>query len=137
MMKPTERALFVALAAAVLAKPLTAQQSIKTSFDRTTLPKAGAEPKLTLPTWTRTTLSNGAQLVVSEKHDLPLVSFSMGFTGGANQYEPAGKTGVAGFTSQMMSEGTATRTGDEISSALQLLGTSVSFAIGAEGGSVG
>ncbi|MEO5510918.1 MAG: pitrilysin family protein, partial [Longimicrobiales bacterium] len=72
-----------------------------------------------------------------EKHDLPLVSFSMGFTGGANQYEPAGKTGVASFTSQMMSEGTTTRTGDEISSALQLLGTSVSFGIGAEGGSVG
>ena len=37
------------------------------------------------------TLANGAELVVSEKHDLPLVSFTINFVGGADQFEPADK----------------------------------------------
>jgi predicted Zn-dependent peptidase len=130
--------LAIALIAIPAATPAVAhaQKPIKSSFDRTVVPKAGSEPKLNLPTWSKTTLSNGATLVVSERHTLPLVSFSIGFVGGANQYEPADKTGLASFTSQMMSEGTATRTGDEISNALQLLGTSVGFGIGGESGSI-
>ena len=44
-----------------------------------------------MPTWTKSTLANGAELIVSEKHDLPLVSFSITFLGGADQFEPAGK----------------------------------------------
>jgi zinc protease len=133
-----KKTMHAVLFAAVLAAPgvVRAQTPVKSSFDRTVVPKAGAEPKLHLPTWTKTKLSNGATLIVSEKHTLPLVSFSIGFVGGANQYEPADKTGLASFTSQMMSEGTTTRTADEISNALQLLGTSVGFGIGGEAGSV-
>ena len=79
-----------------------------------------------MPTWTRTTLANGADLIVSEKHDLPLVSFTITFLGGANQFETADRTGVASLTAAMMSEGTKTRDGEALSNALQLLGTSVS-----------
>ena len=142
MLNHGKRAAMTALAVALVAAPaLTAvpsraQTSIKSSFDRRVMPKAGAEPKLNLPTWSKATLSNGAQLVVSERHTLPLISFSIGFIGGANQFEPADKTGLASFTSQMMTEGTTTRTGDEIANALQLLGTSVGFGIGGEAGSI-
>jgi predicted Zn-dependent peptidase len=105
-------------------------------LDRNVVPKAGPAPNLRVPTWTTTTLSNGAQLVVVPKRDLPLVAFSMSFVGGAYNYEPADKLGVASFTAQMLSEGTASRTADQLSDAQQLLGTSIFVGIGGEGGSV-
>jgi predicted Zn-dependent peptidase len=81
-------------------------------------------------------LADGAQLVVSPRHNLPLVSFTINFVGGADQYEPASKPGVAEFTGAMLSEGTTTRSGDDISNALQLLGTGVRVGVGGENGAI-
>ena len=52
-------------------------------------------PELRVPTWTKSKLANGAELIVSEKHDLPLVSFSITFLGGSDQFETADRRGVA------------------------------------------
>lgn len=106
------------------------------TLDRTKVPPAGPTPVLRVPTWTSTQLSNGATLIVSERHSLPLVSFSITFVGGANQFEPADRRGVASMTASMLTEGTKTRTGDQLSDALQLLGTNVNAGIGAEEGSI-
>jgi zinc protease len=106
-------------------------------LDRTKIPSPGKTPELRVPVWTRTTLANGAELIVSEKHDLPLVSFSLLVQGGADQFETAGRRGVASITASMMSEGTKTRDGEALSNALQLLGTSVNAGIGSESGSMG
>src|SRR5690349_13894576 len=106
------------------------------SLDRKAIPPPGRTPDLRVPTWTKSTLANGADFIVSEKHDLPLVSFSITLLGGAAQFEPPDRTGVAGITAAMMSEGTKTRDGEALSNALQLLGTSVSSAVGTESGSV-
>jgi zinc protease len=127
--------LAAAFVIAAFAAP-AAGQAGKSSFDRKTTPKAGADPALKIPTWTKTTLSNGAQLIVIERHSLPLVTFDMRFVGGSNQIEPKDKPGVGDVTSSMMTEGTTLRSGDEISNALQLLGTTVSFFVGGEGGGV-
>ena len=54
----------------------------------------------------------------------------------SNQFEPAGKRGVASMTTSMMTEGTTTKTGDQLSDALQLLGTNVNAFISGEEGSV-
>jgi predicted Zn-dependent peptidase len=105
-------------------------------LDRTKVPAPGQTPVLRVPTWTRTQLSNGATLIVSERHTLPLVSFSITFLGGSNQFEPAARRGVAAMTASMLTEGTATKTGDQISDALQLLGTGVGANVSAEDGSV-
>lgn len=113
------------------------QRSLPSSFDRTVVPPAGKAPELHVPSWTSARLSNGAQLVVSEERALPLVSFSVTFVGGADQYEPADKTGVARFTASMLMEGTTTRTGDQLSNALQLLGTSISSSVAGETGTIG
>jgi predicted Zn-dependent peptidase len=107
------------------------------ALDRTKIPAPGKPPDLRVLAWTRGALSNGADLIVSEKHGLPLISFSITFLGGANQFEPAGKTGLASITAAMMSEGTKTRDADALSKALQLLGTSVSTTIAGESGSMG
>ena len=89
-----------------------------------------------MPTWTKAKLSNGAELIVSEKHDLPLVSFSITLIGGSDQFETAERRGVGSLAAAMMSEGTKTRNGDDLSNALQLLGTNVSVGVGAENGSI-
>jgi len=110
--------------------------AIAQTLDRTKVPPPGPTPVLRVPTWTKTQLANGATLIVSERHNLPLVSFAITFVGGANQFEPAGKRGVAAMTVSMMSEGTTTKSGDQISDALQLLGTNINAGIGGEDGTV-
>ena len=106
------------------------------ALDRKKVPPPGRTPDLRVPVWTKATLANGADFIVSEKHDLPLVSFSITVLGGAAQFEPADRTGLASITAAMLSEGTKTRDGEALSNALQLLGTSVSTSIGAESGSM-
>lgn len=136
-MKLTKATLAGAFSALITAyAPLSAQESLKSSFDRTVVPKPAADPVPKMPTWSKATLSNGAQLYVVERHALPLVYFSMNFVGGANQLEPADKKGLGSLTGSMMTEGTTMRSGDEISNALQMLGTGVGFGIGGEGGQV-
>jgi len=106
------------------------------TLDRAKQPPIGKIPELRVPTWTKAKLSNGAELIVSEKHDLPLVSFSMTFLGGTDQFETANRRGVGNLAASMMSEGTKTRNGDDLSNALQLLGTNVSVGVGGENGSI-
>jgi zinc protease len=106
------------------------------AIDRKTIPPPGPAPALHVPTWTKTALANGADLIISEKHDLPLVSFSITFLGGGDQLEPAGREGVASLTAALLSEGTKTRDGDTLSNALQLLGTTVTANVGGESGSI-
>ena len=133
--------LFALLLAPVFA-PLQAQGKRTTSaqkvvLDRAKPPVPGPTPAVRVPTWTKSTLANGAQLIVSQKHDLPLVSVTVNFVGGKNQFEDASKLGVASLTADMLSEGTTSRTGDQLADAEQMLGTSVAVSIGGESGSVG
>jgi len=123
----------VALLLALCALPASAQPPL----DRTKIPAPGKAPELRVPTWTKTTLGNGVELFVSEKHDLPLVSFSLLVMGGADQFETAKTRGLASLTASMLSEGTTTRDGEALSNALQLLGTSVQVGVGSESGSMG
>ena len=108
-----------------------AQQS---RLDRRIVPTPGKTPELHVPGWTKTTLPDGAELVVSEKHNLPLVSVRINFIGGSDQFEPADKTGLANLVGEMLTEGTTTRSGDQISNGFQLLGTELSTAIAGESG---
>jgi len=123
----------IVLAVALLALPLWAQQAL----DRSKIPPPGKPPALRVPTWTKTTLANGAELIVSEKHDLPLVSFSLTVLGGSDQFEPADRRGLASIAASMLSEGTKTRDGEALSNVLQLLGTTVSVGIGNDSGAMG
>src|SRR6185295_3036927 len=122
--------------AAALVMSIANIAAIAQTLDRTKVPPPGTTPVLRVPTWTKTQLANGATLIVSERHNLPLVSFTITFVGGANQFESAGKRGVAALATSMMTEGTATKTGDQLSDALQLLGTNVGAFVGGEEGSV-
>ncbi|HEX5601688.1 MAG TPA: pitrilysin family protein [Pyrinomonadaceae bacterium] len=134
-MKTQKKAL--ALAAALVISLANIAALAQQTLDRTVVPTPGATPVLRVPTWTRTQLANGATLIVSERPGLPLISFQITFLGGSNQFEPEGKRGVASMTASMLSEGTTTKNGDQLSDALQLLGTGISSGIGGEEGSLG
>lgn len=136
--------LSASLALTLCAAPLTAQAkqqarpgaAKKVALDRDKVPEPGKKPALRVPGWTRSTLPNGAELIVSQKRELPLVSVSISFVGGANQFESPPKLGVASLTTQMLSEGTTTRTGDQLADAQQLLGTRITTSIGRESGTM-
>jgi zinc protease len=125
----------------LLAAPLSAQARRTTSaqrvaLDRSKPPVPGPTPAVRVPTWTKSTLSNGAQLVVSQKKGLPLLSVGVNFVGGKYQFEPPSKRGVATLAAQMLSEGTTTRNGDQLADAQQMLGTQIAVAIGSESGAI-
>jgi zinc protease len=123
----------IAFALATSASIARAQHA---ALDRNVAPPIGAAPALHVPKWTQSKLTNGAQLVVVEKHDLPLVAVTLSFVGGAANYEPADKTGLASLTAQMLSEGTNTRNSDQLTDAQQLLGTRIFAGVGLESGSL-
>ncbi|HEU4874854.1 MAG TPA: pitrilysin family protein [Pyrinomonadaceae bacterium] len=126
----------LALAAAIVISIANIAALAQQPLDRTKVPTPGKTPVLRVPTWTKTQLANGATLIVSERHSLPLVSFGITFVGGGNQFEPAGKRGVATFTQSMLSEGTTTKTGDQLSDAMQLLGVGIGTGISGEEGTM-
>jgi predicted Zn-dependent peptidase len=126
----------VALATALLIALTSVASLAQQPLDRTKVPAAGSNPELRVPAWTATQLSNGATLIVSERHGLPLVWFNISFIGGSNQFETVAKRGLAAMTTSMLTEGTKTRTGDQLSDALQLLGTNINANISGEEGSI-
>jgi zinc protease len=93
------------------------------------LPKPGADPKFTLPPIEKTKLSNGMDVWMVQQNELPIVSMNMVFrTGSAN--EPENKTGVASVTSQLLDDGTTTRSAADIANQLQSIGANVGSASG-------
>ena len=119
---------------AAQAKPATSAR--KASLDRSKVPEPAKQPVLRVPEWTRTKLNNGAELIVSQKKGLPLVTVNISFIGGSYQFEDPAKLGVAALTAQMLSEGTSTRSGDQLSEAMQMLGTQITSSVGTESGSL-
>ena len=73
----------------------------------------------------RYSLSNGAHLIVSEQHALPLVVMQILIDAGSRR-DPRGQEGVAHLTADLLTEGTKTRTASEISQAFDFIGASYS-----------
>jgi len=67
------------------------------------------------------TLSNGLNVILVEKHTLPVVEGRLIIDAGAMR-EPAAKNGLAGLTGSLLSEGTGTMTGAEIARAMDAFG---------------
>ena len=127
----------VLLLTGAVAAPIGAQARQASKLDRTKVPVAGKAPELRVPAWTKSRLANGAEFVFSQKKGLPLVAVTINFVGGSLQHEDPAKLGTAAFTAQMLSEGTTTRSGDDLSNAQQMLGTQIAVSVGAEGGTIG
>lgn len=74
---------------------------------------------------------SGARVLVVEDHALPLVTISVSIRAGA-LFEDAQKPGVAGFTADQLTEGTQSRTYEQIARETDRLGASLNAGAGAE-----
>jgi len=75
-----------------------------------------------LPPTHRATLDNGLKVLVLEQHNLPIVQFNLRVGAGGSARGPSGKSGLASFAAQMLTEGTESRSGDEIAQRIDFVG---------------
>lgn len=95
-------------------------------IDRSTPPAMGESPSLNVPSSWSATLDNQMEVYGIEQTELPLVNFSMVIEGG-HLLDTKDKNGVANIMSDIMMEGTATKTPEELEEAIELLGASINM----------
>ena len=99
----------------------------KDSFDRSKKPSAGANPVVKVPGYWKKRLPNGIRIIAADYKELPLVNISITLPGGhLMQSLDTSKLGLAGFTASMLNEDTKNYTAEQMSVALQKLGSSIS-----------
>jgi zinc protease len=97
------------------------------SPDRTKPPVLGATPSIKINAIQNFVLKNGLQVVVYEKHEVPVVQMNLVIKAGSISEMPE-KLGLAGFTANMLDEGAGGKTALELSDAIDFLGSSISTA---------
>ena len=93
--------------------------------DRSKMPTPGTPPELKLPKLQRSTLSNGLKVILAERHEVPLVNFSLAIDAGyaADQLT---SPGTASLTMSQLTGGTKTMNALQISDRQDLLGAQIS-----------
>ncbi|MDQ3283691.1 MAG: insulinase family protein [Acidobacteriota bacterium] len=107
------------LVALLVALPLLAQQ--------VTPPPPAAPREAKLPQPVERTLANGLRVIVVPKHELPLVASRLMIRTGAAA-DPRGKAGLADLTSTVLTQGTKTRTAEQIARGIEALGATLDAA---------
>ncbi|WP_373056548.1 M16 family metallopeptidase [Zunongwangia sp. H14] len=99
-------------------------QKTPSNFDRSVPPEMGETPKLSIPeSWT-VEMDNQMEVYGIEQHELPLVNFSLVIDGG-HLLDDLDKNGVANLMTDIMMEGTATKTPEELEEEIDLLGANI------------
>src|SRR5277367_3998087 len=101
--------------------PFPEYKTASTGADRTKIPDAGTPPELKLPKLQHSALSNGLKIVLAERHDVPLVNFSL-ITDAGFAADQLATPGTANMTTSLLTGGTATLNALQISDQLELLG---------------
>ena len=103
----------------VLPEPVFQQQSSK--LDRTVKPDSTGSMDFVAPMPQKQTLSNGLGLTIIEKPGVPVVSFALVFNSGTIS-DPQHSPGLSSFTAQMLSEGTQSKSSQQIAEAFEYIG---------------
>lgn len=77
------------------------------------------------PLGKRIVLENGTVLLLSEKHEIPMVTVNMAIKAG-NTVMPPDKPGLASITASLLTQGTTRRSAKQISSEIDFIGGSLS-----------
>jgi len=103
--------------------------------DRSSIPETTVFPAVTFDEFERATLSNGMELIVAERHDVPVVRMAMLLDAGfaADQF---GEPGTASLAMAMLDEGTKRRSAVDISDEMALLGAEIGASSGIDRSSV-
>ncbi len=104
--------------------PFPEYATTESTVDRSKLPGTGDMPQLKLPAAQKVTLSNGLKVLLSERHEIPVVDFELILDAGyaADQHHAPG---VASMALDMLNGGTKKRSALEISEELSMLGASL------------
>ena len=106
--------------------------AVKDDFDRSSTPKPGPAPVFTPPQVVRRKLSNGLDVLIAERHNLPILTLELVVKGGET-LTPAGKEGLASLTASLLTEGTASRDALALSGASNEVGASLGSGADLEG----
>jgi zinc protease len=98
-------------------------------------PPLGQPVTPVLPEPAQKTLANGLTVIVARSSDLPLVTADLTIKTGA-WADPAGLAGTVGMTADMLTEGTKTRSAQEIARQTEALGAILSSGGGVDSASV-
>ena len=101
-------------------------QKTETSFDRSVIPEIGPDPEINIPEIWTGELENGIRMWGIKHDELPLVSYNLEIEG-SHLLEDLDKAGTASLMAQLMNEGTANKTPEELEEAIDLLGASISI----------
>jgi zinc protease len=92
--------------------------------ERSKVPDTGTPPELKLPKLQRATLSNGLKVILAERHEVPLVNFTLAADAGFAS-DASTAPGTANLAMQVLTDGTRTRNALQISDELEVLGATL------------
>ena len=96
----------------------------KDNFDRSIIPPSGPNPVVKVPDFWKKTLANGITAIGVENNEIPVVNLNIYLKGGTIlEQNNLSKAGLASIFTSMMNEDTKKRTGEQISLALDKLGS--------------
>ena len=107
----------------------------ESTADRSKLPFPTEFPELDLPEIQRAKLSNGLEVVLAERHDVPMINLSFQIKSG-HATDPLGQPGLANFTMSMLTEGSKNFDALELSDQLEELGTDLYTSTGLDSSSI-
>jgi zinc protease len=131
----------IATAATVLAAPLATPAHVRLvepapAAERVAPPPPGPEIVPPVPRPDVQRLANGLTLVTVRNRALPIVTASLVVAGGSAA-DPQGRAGAAELAAAVMTEGTRTRSAEQIDRAVEALGSSLSSDAGWDGSRLG
>ncbi len=119
------------------ARPTQQFTTAKPGVDRSQgVPQVATYPDLTFPQVQRGKLKNGIEVVLAERHTIPVVNLSLQFDAGYAA-DAGAKPGTASFTTAMLDEGTASLDSVEIARKRDRLGMTLSTGCGLDSCSAG
>lgn len=98
-------------------------------------PAVAAPVPAVMPSPAEKTLANGLRVIVAKSSDLPLITSTLTVKGGASS-DPAGLAGTSSLTSELLTEGTATRSATQVARETEALGANLSAGSGWEAASL-
>jgi len=107
-------------------KETVEEEIVKTpsSFDRSEEPAMGPDPVVTPPEIWNDELSNGIEIYGISYTEVPLLNYSMVIKGGHLLDQPE-LSGTAYLVAELLTEGTANKTPEELEEAIDMLGASI------------
>lgn len=97
------------------------------NFDRSKIPGNGPNPVIKVPPFWKKDWANGIRLIGTQTSETPTVTINISIPGGhLLAAKDTSKTGLAGMVASMLSEDTKNYTAEQMTIALQKLGSSIS-----------